>query len=90
MKVIELRGRIIPEQLLSATMSSSVALKGNLYMPIGYVDYAGTYEVIPKITEQILETQDKRMAKNVTIREIPFYEVGNSSGGNTIYIGNEV
>lgn len=90
MKVIELRGRIIPEQLLSATMSSSVALKGNLHMPIGYVDYTGTYEVIPKITEQILETQDKRMAKNVTIREIPFYEVGNSSGGNTIYIGNEV
>ena len=52
--------------------------------------YEGEYDVIPKVSEQILPTEKKLMSKDVTIKEIPYFEVSNSSGGNTVFIGNEV
>ena len=52
--------------------------------------YTGAYDVTPKMyCETQLSTKDKLMAKNVTIRKIPRYEVSNESGGNTLIIGDE-
>ena len=52
--------------------------------------YEGEYEVIPKITEQTLPTAQRLLEEDVHIKEIPYFEVSNNSGGNTVYIGNEV
>lgn len=53
-------------------------------------EYTGAYEVIPKAhTSQILETADKKMTNDVTISEVPFFNVSNSSGGLTSYIAKE-
>ena len=52
--------------------------------------YTGPYTVTPAVVEQMLETTDKRMTDDVTIHAIPFFEVSNPQGGNTIYIGSEV
>lgn len=49
--------------------------------------FEGDYTVIPQVTEQTLETQDKVMRNNLTVKEIPTYAVSNESGGNTFYIG---
>lgn len=54
-----------------------------------YEPYSGEYIVIPKPIEQILETKDKHMADDVTVREIPYYEVSNISGV-TVYIGSTI
>jgi len=52
--------------------------------------YDGEYEVTPKTyDEQTLETRNKRMLKNVTIKKIPQYEVSNSAEGYTLIIGEE-
>lgn len=52
--------------------------------------YTGEYTVTPKVNSQTLETAKKLMINDVTIKAIPYYDVGNTSGGSTVYIGNEV
>jgi hypothetical protein len=52
--------------------------------------YAGDYIVTPKITEQTLPTKEKLLLEDMTVKAIPFFNVGNNSGGTTVYIGNEV
>lgn len=54
-----------------------------------YDFYNGSYEVTPKPTEQVLETKDKVMKKNVDVKSIPFYEVDNTKG-TTVIIGEEL
>ena len=53
-------------------------------------EYQGVYDVIPKVVEQRMETKNKVMRDDVTIKSIPFFNVSNTSGGSTVYIGNEV
>ena len=55
-----------------------------------YPIYTGAYTVTPKTEGQTLATEKKSMQKDVTVKAIPFYEVGNTSGGSTVYIGTEV
>ena len=57
---------------------------------VGGVPYDGDYIVTPKVNQQTLPTLNKLMKDDVTIKAIPYYDVGNTSGGSTVYIGNEV
>jgi hypothetical protein len=52
--------------------------------------YGGEYQVTPKVTEQTLPTAQKFLVEDVTIKKIPYFEVSNEAGGNTVYIGKEV
>lgn len=52
--------------------------------------YDGEYTVTPKVDAQVLETAQKKMADDVKINAIPFFDVKNQSGGSTVYIGEEV
>lgn len=52
--------------------------------------YKGAYTVVPKVTAQMLPTAQKMMTEDVTVKEIPFFDVSNTSGGTTVYIGSEV
>lgn len=52
--------------------------------------FDGEYTVTPKVTEQIMATKNRLMLNDVTVKSIPFFNVSNTSGGNTVYIGNEV
>ena len=52
--------------------------------------YKGETTVTPKNYEETrLETKDKLMPDNVTVRKIPRYEVSNDSGGVTLIMGDE-
>lgn len=51
--------------------------------------YDGPYEVSPMpYTSQILPTSNLAMREDVNVKEIPYYEVSNSSGGYTATIGD--
>ncbi len=52
--------------------------------------YEGSYQVIPKVNEQVLETKEKIMKDNLTVVAIPFFETSNEVGGNTVYIAKEI
>ena len=48
------------------------------------------YDVTPKVSAQTLPTAKKLMLDDVYVRAIPYFDVSNPAGGNTIYIANEV
>ena len=52
--------------------------------------YDGDYEVTPTVDGMELNTKDRYMVDDVKINAIPFFEVSNASGGNTVYIAGEI
>ena len=72
--------------------TDSLAMAVELGRPvyIGGDPYEGPYNVTPKVTAQTLPTAKKFMQEDVSIRAIPYFDVSNPAGGNTIYIANEV
>lgn len=62
----------------------SVSKGGGVYYP----DYTGDYEVVSDLyDDQTLETKNRRMTDNVTVKPIPIHTVQNPSGGYTVTIG---
>ena len=57
---------------------------------VGVDYYKGDYTVTPKVEKQELATRQKFLTENVKIKEIPFFEVSNLEGGQTVYIGKEL
>lgn len=52
--------------------------------------YTGSYEVTPKVEQStVLETANKVLSKDVTVKKIPQFEVSNESNGKTLIIGEE-
>lgn len=52
--------------------------------------YSGDYAVTPTVDGQTLETARKLMSDDVNVKPIPYYDVDNTSGGSTVYIGTEI
>ena len=50
-------------------------------------EYAGPYDVIPRVWPQLLQTKDKLMIDNVMVEAIPLTKVINPSNGYTVTIG---
>ena len=53
---------------------------------VGAEDYAGSYEVTPKVDSQTLPTEKRIMKQDLIVKEIPCYAVSNQFG-QTIVIG---
>lgn len=49
-------------------------------------DYKGPTVVTPKFVETVLETQDKALDKDITVKPIEVITVSNQGGGNTLII----
>lgn len=76
---------------LNGTLSEELGFTGSLSVTTEPESFDGNYEVTPKAFEsQTLETKDKLMKENITIKEIPYWESSNQSGGKTAYIAKEV
>jgi hypothetical protein len=88
----KLRGNIRSLLTLSGNICSKGSLNGVISKPqyVNHEKYQGDYEVTPKVEAQTLPTKDKVLIDDMTIKAIPFYNVSNTSGGNTVYIGSEV
>lgn len=55
---------------------------------VGAEEYAGSYEVTPKVESQTLPTEKKLMKQDVIVKEIPYYAVSNNFGQTIIIGGN--
>lgn len=52
--------------------------------------YEGEYDITPSTyNDKVLATRNLVMAKDVTVRKIPQFEVSNTSDGKTLIIGEE-
>lgn len=53
-------------------------------------DYEGEYEITPKLYEKItLPTTERVLTADIRVKKIPYREVKNSGGGETLIIGGE-
>lgn len=82
-----LRGALSSSQTLDGKVVGTLEIVGKMNVGGQAEVYEGDYEVIPKVTAQSLPTKEKYMIDDVTVKEIPFFETSNNSGGNTVYIG---
>jgi hypothetical protein len=81
------RKNIFGDASTGLSVSGQVALGEAARLP----RYEGTYSVTPSAHEaQTLNTAKKYLEEDVNVKKIPYSETSNTSGGNTVYIGNEV
>lgn len=74
--------RILPQKTLG------VKVGGDFYKVGDYEIYKGDYEVKPSFENQTLKTKNFAMEKDVNVKPISVTKVSNTSGGNTIIIGD--
>lgn len=86
-----LSGNVSSKGHVSALLVCKLQIDGTVGVSTKGVtaQYEGDYEVIPKVTSQVLKTKQKVMTDDLTVKEVPVYEVSNTSGGTTIYIAKE-
>lgn len=62
--------------------------KGSIIVVHGdYPIYDGATDITPKANEQtVLETAEKLVLQDITVFEVPYFQVSNPQGGNTAYI----
>lgn len=90
--VIELVGNIDSVANIGGSVRSDVELTGVVSVGSGEIvdEYTGKYMVVPLADEeQILETKNKKMTDNVTVKKVPYFETSNEDG-TTVYIASEV
>lgn len=78
----KITGKVKRQNELSGTVGAKT-------INIGGKPYGGQYVVTPRVYEQKLKTKGAIMNDDVTVKSIPFFNVGNQSGGSTAYIGSE-
>lgn len=74
---------VIQKHGLTAVLDGKIVEGGTVPL------YDGDYVVTPKTTAQTLPTANTRMAEDVSILQIPYFEVSNQTG-KTVYIGKEL
>lgn len=85
-----LTGKLKTECSLSARVSMSGNLRGELSKNTKYTNYTGDYEITPKVESQTMYTKNRLMVNDVEIKGVPIFSTSNNAGGNTIYIAKEV
>ena len=80
---------IVPMKVQENVMTLPLGVETQIVVePPDIPVYDGSYDVTPLPgAEVVLETVGMRMEDDVTVREIPYYETTNESGGYTVIIG---
>lgn len=96
---------IIEEKSITNNISSTNTIDGNIFLEqtisgnISYGNgkestipiYRGSYEVTPLAFEKTtLYTDGRLMIADVVVKEVPYYETSNLSGGTTVYIAGQI
>lgn len=66
--------------------NTNIVYETNLDNSSSYPSYDGSYDIIPRVDEQTLETKNKVLRDDVLVESIPYYQTSNPYG-NTVYIG---
>ena len=78
--------QVIPMAVSASRQVIPMSL-GAAYITIAGEEYAGPYEVTPRLYAQSLDTDGKLMEDDVTVYEIPVTRTTNPTGGLTVLIG---
>ncbi len=88
----QISGNLHGEVHLAGNVASTGVVCGNLSAAYTTqaATYDGEYDVTPKVDKQLLKTKHKYMTDDVRVLAIPYFEVGNATGGSTVYIAGEI
>lgn len=75
-------------QVAAGTPAASVAVTGPVVAAHGE-EYTGPTTVTPSGSVQTLPTAHKYLTDNIIVQEIKRWDVCNTSGGTTVFIGEE-
>ena len=78
----------IQASVTTLAVLGDIAVGGPVIEEIVLPFFQGSYEVTPGIGDMTLETANRSMAQDVTVKAIPYYTTTNMSGGYTAIIGN--
>ena len=74
--------------------SFSVGIESEMYgvdmetgVIVGGIPYTGSYEVTPRVSEQIMPTRMRTLSDDMTVHAIPYTRTTNIAGGYTAIIG---
>lgn len=87
---MKIDGKIVELQKISATIEKN-QLFGNIgakTINVGGSPYEGEYEVNPSFKKQELNTRGAILQENIVVNSISVNKSANSSGGNTVVIGD--
>ena len=79
---------VTPDKLMKGITAHNRLGQPIVGIATGGDPYEGEYTVVPKTTDQILETEGKTMEDDVTVTAIPYYQTSNPQGGYTVIIGD--
>lgn len=88
---MKIEGRIFELPRINAIVSTVVQLSGNIgakTISVGGRPYEGEYEVNPTFKKQELNTRGAILQENIVVNSISVNKSANSSGGNTVVIGD--
>ena len=74
---------------LYGSIVTKQCVNGVVGLPYNTNRYTGDYDITPNVDGEVLETANKIMIDNVTIKPIPYQDVDNPQGGRTITIAFE-
>lgn len=75
-------------RVTAGTPAAAVSVTGPVVAAHGE-EYTGPTTVTPSGSAQTLPTAHKYLTDNIIVREIQRWDVGNPSGGTTVFIGEE-
>ena len=75
-------------RVTAGTPAAAVSATGPVVAAHGE-EYTGPTTVTPSGSVQTLPTAHKYLARDITVREIQRWDVGNTAGGKTVFIGEE-
>lgn len=80
---------------ITGNISPVRKISGNITYGVGEGDvspiYEGDYNILPlAFQETVLPTKDKKLINDIVVKEIPYFETSNPSGGNTVYIAGQI
>lgn len=95
LSTIEVSGNVLLSPSITVTgdvlLGRNLTIGGNIHIAMGarfYPKYEGDYIVIPKVYDQILDTDNRILLDDVTVKEITFSKTTNEKGGYTVQIGD--
>ena len=81
---------MLPDLEMEMCIDTSVRIDFDIGVEMGtggrLPDYEGSYDVTPRLVEQVLPTNGRSMNDDVTVREVPVERVSNPSNGKTVVI----
>ena len=85
-------GTVVHAHGLTGNIPQQSAVVGNLATAYttNAATYDGDYDVTPTAAGQELKTKQKYMTDDVTVHAIPYFDVGNATGGRTVYIAGQI